>query len=103
MSILVPHLYLHARFPEDSSDDTFLCVLPVADKYNVNSLKTVCEANLATAISVDNVCQILVLSHLHGCDNLKTKALDFIASHGKSVRTVKPDEILRLGMITYLR
>jgi len=82
------------KFPEEASDENFLSILPLADKYNVSSLRTVCETNLANAISVDNVCQILVLSYLHGCENLKVKALDFVSVHGKSVmRTPEWKEI----------
>lgn len=73
------------KFPEDASDETFLAILPVADKYNVASLKQICEQNLSNAISIDNACQVLVLSYLHGCENLKLKTLDFVAIHGKLI------------------
>lgn len=72
------------KFPDDSSEVS-LSLLPVADKYDVTSMKTNCEKNLARSLNADNVTQILVLSYLHGCDDLKQKSLDFISVHGKQV------------------
>lgn len=50
-------------------------LLAAADKYALDSLKTVCESALISEMTVDDVADTLVLSDLHGCNHLKEAAL----------------------------
>ena len=37
-----------------------------------------CEEALCSNLSIENVCEVLVLADLHSADQLKTHAIDFI-------------------------
>jgi len=37
-----------------------------------------CEEALCSNLTIENVCEILVLADLHSADQLKTHAIDFI-------------------------
>ena len=41
-------------------------LLAAADKYALESLKTICESSLISQMTVDDVADTLVLSDLHG-------------------------------------
>lgn len=60
-------------------------LLAAADKYALERLKVMCEESLCNGLSVDNVCEILVLADLHSADQLKTHAMDFINAHPADV------------------
>jgi speckle-type POZ protein len=60
-------------------------LLAAADKYALERLKVMCEEALCTSLTVDNVCEILVLADLHSAEQLKTHAMDFINSHPTDV------------------
>ena len=47
-------------------------LLAAADKYMLDLLKTKCEAYLATYITGENCCQLLILADLHSVERLKT-------------------------------
>ena len=47
-------------------------------QYALERLKVMCEEALCTSLTVDNVCEILVLADLHSAEQLKTHAMDFI-------------------------
>ena len=47
-------------------------LLAAADKYMLDLLKTKCEAYLATNITGENCCQLLILADLHSVERLKT-------------------------------
>ncbi|WAR05495.1 RDX-like protein [Mya arenaria] len=60
-------------------------LLAAADKYALDRLKVMCEEALCSNLTVDNVCEILVLADLHSADQLKTHAIDYINSHATDV------------------
>ncbi|ESO94307.1 hypothetical protein LOTGIDRAFT_232540 [Lottia gigantea] len=60
-------------------------LLAAADKYALERLKVMCEDALYSSLTVENVCDILVLADLHSADQLKTHAVDFINSHATDV------------------
>ncbi|KAK6183633.1 speckle-type POZ protein [Patella vulgata] len=60
-------------------------LLAAADKYALDRLKVMCEEALYSSLTVENVCEILVLADLHSADQLKTHAVDFINSHATEV------------------
>jgi len=47
-------------------------------QYALERLKVMCEESLFGNLSIDNVCEVLVLADLHSAVQLKTHALDFI-------------------------
>ncbi|XP_060589968.1 speckle-type POZ protein B-like [Ruditapes philippinarum] len=66
---------------EKMADD----LLAAADKYALDRLKVMCEEALCSSLTIENVCEILVLADLHSADQLKTHAIDFINSHATDV------------------
>ncbi|XP_038959854.1 TD and POZ domain-containing protein 2-like [Rattus norvegicus] len=67
-----PHLHIHSMATG---------LLAVADMYDLQDLKVMCEDALCRNISVKNAVPTLILSDLHSADHLKTKAMDFIILH----------------------
>uniref|UniRef100_A0A0K8SMA1 BTB and MATH domain-containing protein 43 n=1 Tax=Lygus hesperus TaxID=30085 RepID=A0A0K8SMA1_LYGHE len=53
-------------------------LLPLADKYDIDALKRICERSLSDAISVENAIKTLRLADLHRASFLKKKSLHFI-------------------------
>ena len=47
-------------------------------QYDLDRLKVMCEEALCSNLTVDNVCDILILADMHTAVQLKTQALDFI-------------------------
>lgn len=64
-------------------------LLIVADKYNVLSLKDICESHLAKGISVETFSRVLVLSSFHACQDLKRAALDFFLINSMQIMKSK--------------
>lgn len=60
-------------------------LLAAADKYALERLKVMCEEALCSNLTIENVCDILVLADLHSAEQLKTHAIDFINSHATDV------------------
>lgn len=60
-------------------------MLMIAEKYNLPTLKMMCEENISLNLTSNNVCQILVLAELHLADKLKTACLDFICENSQHV------------------
>lgn len=59
-------------------------LLPVANKYLVEDLKTLCENELTKQLSSENVVEILNLADHNNAPDLKAKAQEFIEDHMKS-------------------
>nr|XP_021505894.1 speckle-type POZ protein-like isoform X1 [Meriones unguiculatus] len=53
-------------------------LLAAADKYALGRLKVMCEEALCSGLSVENVADTLILADLHGAEQLKAQAIDFI-------------------------
>lgn len=60
-------------------------LLAAADKYAIEDLKAFCEKNLGERITTDNAVDYLNLADLYNANNLKTRAINFIISHGKEM------------------
>ncbi|GMT00026.1 hypothetical protein PENTCL1PPCAC_22200, partial [Pristionchus entomophagus] len=60
-------------------------LLIAADKYRLDELKQHCECSLIEQISVDNVCQLLVLSDMYRAHKLREYSLNFITHRTKLV------------------
>lgn len=64
-----------------SLDQVALRLLSAADKYDLLSLKQMCERSLRNGLSLENVISVLIAAHLHNCDRLKRQAINFIADN----------------------
>jgi len=60
-------------------------LLAAADKYALERLKIMCEEALASNLSIENVCDILILADLHNAKQLKNIAIDYTNSHAQEV------------------
>ena len=60
-------------------------VLAAADKYGLEGLKVICEDSLCRNLSVENAAHTLIVADLHSTEQLKTRALHFIAVHASEV------------------
>ena len=54
-------------------------LLQAADKYQLDKLKELCEANLCSILDVTNVIELLVFGDLHNATRLKNVALKMVA------------------------
>ena len=62
-------------------------LLVAAEKYNLNDLKQMCEDNLCVNLNLENALNMLVLADLHGANNLRLIALEFIGENGEKIIT----------------
>ena len=60
-------------------------VLAAADKYNIVDLKESCEKSLCNSMTVENVCDLLLLARDRVSPELKRRAIDFISQNIDSV------------------
>lgn len=56
-------------------------LLPLADKYMLPRLKSICEKAIWAEIDASNAIQSLILGHLHNAKNLKSAALNFVSTN----------------------
>ena len=56
----------------------FFCLYLCFFQYDLDRLKVMCEEALCSNLTVDNVCDILILADMHSATQLKAQALDFI-------------------------
>ena len=57
----------------------FIELLRAADKYQLDKLKELCEANLCSILNPTNVLELLVFGYLHNATRLKNAALKLVA------------------------
>jgi len=60
-------------------------LLPIADKYGIDQLKSLCEMQLVAQLNASNALQRLVLADLHGASHLKCEAIQVINSNASEV------------------
>jgi BTB/POZ domain len=60
-------------------------LLPIADKYGIDQLKSLCELELIDQLNASNALQRLVLADLHGASHLKCEAIQVINSNASEV------------------
>ncbi|XP_057546584.1 BTB/POZ and MATH domain-containing protein 2-like [Amaranthus tricolor] len=66
-------------------------MLAAADRYGLERLKLLCEAQLCEDIAINNVAATLALAQQHQCEQLKAQCLKFIALH-ENLRAVMQTE-----------
>uniref|UniRef100_A0A0K8S5H1 BTB and MATH domain-containing protein 43 n=1 Tax=Lygus hesperus TaxID=30085 RepID=A0A0K8S5H1_LYGHE len=62
-------------------------LLALADQYQIDKLKVMCERSLSAKISVNNAIKILHLADLHRATSLKSKSLEFIKTRVPEIST----------------
>ena len=72
-------------------------LLYVADKYQLDHLKSVCERHLTYSLQVDNAARIIQLAYMHNAPQLKKNALRFISKHAAEVRATEEWEEVKQG------
>jgi len=70
--------------------DFSLGLLAAAEKYQISSLKPICESSLEKKLTVGNVLQILQFAELYSAQKLKVKSIEFIVKN--SVTITRTDE-----------
>lgn len=60
-------------------------LLVVADKYQVLSLRNLCETHIADHLDKENAVKYLLVAYLHNFEELKTKALTFVRSYQQQI------------------
>ncbi|XP_014225928.1 protein roadkill-like [Trichogramma pretiosum] len=81
-NILVDVLkYIYTGDIVSTKTDVILQILPVADKYKIDGLKTKCEKILSADLSTENVIKTLIAAHKHHLKRLETKVIKFITNH----------------------
>ncbi|CAN6356180.1 unnamed protein product [Urochloa humidicola] len=75
-------IYTDAVPELDKMEDTTILarhLLVAADRYGLDRLKVICGRRLAFAMDTSNVAATLAMAERHGCSQLKTKCMEFIA------------------------
>ena len=63
-------------------------LLAVANMFLLDRLREMCEEAMYNNLTVENVCEALILADRHLADQLKARSIEFIVSHAsKVVRT----------------
>jgi len=70
---------------EDSLKEQAREILAASNKYEIDLLKKVCEAQLVSALDASNCLDLLVLGDLHEAEKLKMVALDFVSTNFPSL------------------
>lgn len=60
-------------------------LLAASDKYEINSLKFMCEENLCANLAVENAVTTLILADRHNAKELKSETLNFIVGNAKAI------------------
>ena len=60
-------------------------LLSIACKYQVSSLKSLCENQLCSTLNTTNVGNILYLADMYDATQLEVRALDYVTNHAKQV------------------
>ena len=77
--------------------ETVFDLLPAADHYQLDELKTMCEIYLCNNLSVDDVMEIMVLADAHGSTKLKEKAIKFFNEHPKPIIATEVYKAVRMS------
>merc|ERR1719374_418272 len=67
--------------PEERKSEEWMELFTVADKYNVQELKDLCEASIIRCLSLDNIFEALSLAGSHHCPKLRNRAQVIFKMH----------------------
>ena len=83
-------------------------LLMAADKYDIKHLQDICEMYIIKDLTVDNVVQIGIATHLSGSEEYQHSLLQFIAHNWKVIRNgsnyhiISTDPDLLTKVISYV-
>jgi len=77
-SEMLRFIYTGKVSSEDSLKELATDLLVAANKYQLDLLKELCEANLCSTLDGSNCVELLVFGDIHEASNLKTKALESV-------------------------
>ncbi|GFT19007.1 speckle-type POZ protein [Trichonephila clavipes] len=78
-------LYVYTDILEDLCLETASPLYEAADKYQILSLRNKCSAFLMASLSVNNVCNVLILADMHQDNELKYSVQDYILRNDKVI------------------
>ena len=78
-SEVIKFIYTGNISSEDSTKEHARDILAAANKYELDLLKKLCEAQLVSTLDASNCVELLVHGDLHQATNLKMMALDSVA------------------------
>ena len=81
--------WIYSGSIENVPDEMSMELLRAADKYQLDKLKELCEANLCSILHVTNVLELLVLGYLHNATRLKNAALKLVARNQATLGKTK--------------
>jgi len=84
-SEVLKFIYTGSISSEDSLKKQAKDILAAANKYQIDLLKKLCEAQLVSALNASNCFDLLVLGDLHEAEKLKMVAMDFISINSASL------------------
>lgn len=78
-------LYVYADIFENVCWESAYQLYVAADKYQILSLKNKCSTFLLTNLTINNVCEVLVLADMHQDNDLKDSVQDYILQNDKAI------------------
>ena len=81
--------WIYSGSIENVPDEMSMELLRAADKYQLDKLKELCEANLCSILHETNVLEFLVLGYLHNATRLKNAALKLVARNRTTLSKTK--------------
>ncbi len=82
-SELLEYLYT-SKLPEFTDEAKTIEILIIADKYQLNSLKTIAENELSSKITTESMFNLLIVADTYNATILKRKTIEFISSKATS-------------------
>ncbi len=70
--------FLYSGNVSNFTPSVALELIGLADAYNLDTLKRLCENTLIYSVDTENVCELLVHAHRHGAIELKTFCMNYI-------------------------
>jgi speckle-type POZ protein len=81
---LLIYLYTGSA-PKLAEENMTQLLFEVADKYNIDNLKTECTDALLKRVNLDNAISLLIWSHIHSVAKLKEATLKFLAANSLGI------------------
>uniref|UniRef100_A0A915NSD7 Uncharacterized protein n=2 Tax=Meloidogyne TaxID=189290 RepID=A0A915NSD7_9BILA len=67
--------------PEDFSDEQASNLIEISEKYQLDSLKIICQDKLISRLSMANVCSMVTIADIHNADLLMSACIPLVRSH----------------------
>lgn len=83
--------FIYSGSPPKNLPEIAQFLLPLADRYGLMTLKSMCVAAIVSALSLKNVIASLLLADAHNCPDLTQKCLTLIKAKG-NIKALKATE-----------